>query len=156
MTRQIAAMRIHGSCAARDGVGVLLVGPPGSGKSDLTLRLLDRAFTLVADDQVEIDDMIACPPVMLAGLLEVRGLGIVRLPYVAPVRLALCVRLGAPATRLPERARICALGLPEIDLDPNGVSAAQRVELALDCVLGSRTQLAGAFERVGTKRQAPS
>ena len=52
-------MQIHGSCASRDGNGVLLIGPPGAGKSDLVLRLLARGFDLVADDRVDIEDGVA-------------------------------------------------------------------------------------------------
>ena len=54
-------MQIHGSCASRAGDGVLLIGPPGAGKSDLLLRLLARGFDLVADDRVDIVDGIARP-----------------------------------------------------------------------------------------------
>ena len=97
-------MQIHGSCASRDGDGVLLIGPPGAGKSDLLLRLLARGFALVADDRVEIGMAWPGRPA-LAGLLEVRGLGIVRLPHVAAARLALVVELGARAARLPMAAR---------------------------------------------------
>ena len=84
-------MQMHGSCAARAEAGVLLLGPPGSGKSDLVLRLLDRGFALVADDRVE-STTFGSAPSALAGLLEVRGLGIVRLPYLSSCRLALVVR----------------------------------------------------------------
>src|SRR5690349_23777295 len=102
-------MQIHGSCASRTGEGVLLTGPPGAGKSDLLLRLLSRGFDLVADDRVEIADGVARPARDLAGLLEVSGLGIVRLPHVASARLALVVELGDHAARLPEPARYTAL-----------------------------------------------
>ncbi len=80
---ECAVMQIHGSCACRAGDGVLLIGSPGAGKSDLVLRLLARGFDLVADDRVDIVDGMARPVPALAGLLEVRGLGIVRLAYVA-------------------------------------------------------------------------
>jgi HPr kinase/phosphorylase len=141
-----AYQRLHASCAARDGHGVLVVGPPGSGKSDLVLRLLGRGFDLVADDQVEVGDGAARPPSSLAGLLEVRGLGIVRLPHVAPARLALIVRLGDDSpVRLPEPERDDEFGLPVLRLDPRGASAADRVALALDCALGRVSQIAGAF-----------
>ena len=137
-------MHMHASCAARDGHGVLLLGPPGSGKSDLLLRLLSHHFTLVADDQVEVRDNHACPPGALAGLLEVRGLGILRLPYTAPVRLTLAVGMGA-GDRLPHPARHAATGLPLVMVDPAQSSAAARVGLALDCALGRTTQVAGVF-----------
>lgn len=135
---------VHGSCAARDGAAVLVLGPPGSGKSDLVLRLLGRGFTLVADDQVVVRDGIASAPEPLAGLLETRGLGIVRLPHVA-ARLALVVELGMPADRLPEPVIDPDFGLPMIRLDPSAISAADRVILALDCALGRVRQVAGAF-----------
>jgi HPr kinase/phosphorylase len=138
-------MHIHGSCASRTGDGVLLIGPPGAGKSDLLLRLLARGFELVADDQVEIEDGVARPMPALAGLLEVRGLGIVRLPHAASTRLALAIRLAADAARLPGVARHEALDLPLATVDPWLASAPERVVLALDCALGRVTQVAGAF-----------
>src|SRR5271166_5120787 len=135
-------MQIHGSCASRSGGGVLLIGPPGAGKSDLLLRLLARGFDLVADDRVDIVDGIARP---VPGLLEVRGLGIVRLPHVASVRLALVVELAAPTVRLPAPRRYDLLDLPLTLIDPQAASAPERVALALDCALGCVTQIAGAF-----------
>ena len=138
-------MQIHGSCACRGAAGVLLIGPPGAGKSDLLLRLLSRGFNLVADDRVEVVDGVAQPVPSLAGLLEVRGLGIVRLPYTAPTRLALAVRLAAGEARLPGSARYEALDLPLATVDPWTASAPERVALALDCAQGLVTQVAGAF-----------
>jgi HPr kinase/phosphorylase len=141
-------MQIHGSCAARDGMGVVLLGAPGAGKSDLLLRLLDGGFALVADDRVEIEHGIARAPQALAGLLEVRGLGILRLPFVAEARLALAVELTPHppiGERLPEPRRHPTLDLPLVTIDPRAASAAARVGLALDCALGRIGQVAGAF-----------
>jgi HPr kinase/phosphorylase len=136
-------MQIHASCAARDGRGVLLTGAPGSGKSDLLLRLLDHGFDLVADDRVEIDRGQAAPPPSLAGLLEVRGLGIFRMPFTAPVPIALAVELRR-GERLPSPARH-ALGIPLVTVDPELASAPARIRLALACACGLAEQLAGAF-----------
>ncbi len=138
------AIRLQGTCVARDGAGVLLLGPSGAGKSDLALRLLARGFDLVADDQVVVEDGAASPTASLAGLLEVRGLGIVRLPHASPARLALAVALGE-AERLPEPARHGPLGLPLVRVRPEAASAPERVALALDCALGRVSQVAGAF-----------
>ena len=138
-------MLIHGSCASRDGDGVVLIGPAGSGKYDQLLRLLARGFDLVADDQVEITDGIARAPAALAGLLEVRGFGIVRRNFVPSARLALVVELGAIASRLPVPDWNDRLGLPTIRLDASTASAPERVALALDCAIGRVTQVVGAF-----------
>ena len=136
---------MHGSCVAKDGDAILLVGPSGSGKSDLALRLLSRGFELVADDQVDINDGIASSPAELAGLLEVRGLGIMRLPYRSTARLGLIVELDGRADRLPVPARHPDLRLPIVRIDATAASAPDKVALALDCALGRVGQVAGAF-----------
>ena len=137
-------MLVHASCAARDGAGVLLLGPSGAGKSDLLLRLIDRGFSLVADDQVLIDGLNATPPAALAGLLEVRGLGLLRLPYAAPAKLALAVSL-RPGERLPWPRRYEDVDLPMVLLDPWPASAPLLVELALDAARGGASFVTGAF-----------
>ena len=136
---------LHGRCVSRDGDAVLVVGPPGCGKSDLVLRLLSRGFELVADDQVEIADGVAACPAALAGLLEVRGLGIVRLPYRDHARLALVVDLDGPVERLPLPQLHPELRVPVVRIDANAASAPDKVALALDCALGRVGQVAGAF-----------
>jgi HPr kinase/phosphorylase len=140
-----SSVRLHGTCVARDGAGVLIVGPSGSGKSDLALRLLSRGFDLVADDQVEIEDNLASPPARLAGLLEVRGFGILQNTYVSRVDLKVVISLLAISDRLPEPERHPMLDLPVVHIDASAASAPDRVILALDCALGLRSQLAGGF-----------
>jgi HPr kinase/phosphorylase len=137
--------RLHGSCVSKDGNAVLVVGPPGSGKSDLALRLLSRGFELVADDQVDIEDGIASSPSEIAGLLEARGLGIVRLPYRARARLALIIELDGQSDRLPMPHRHPELDLPVVRIDASAPSAPEKVALALDCAIGRVSQVAGAF-----------
>ncbi len=141
-------MRMHGSCAARNGAGVILLGAPGSGKSELLLRLIQRDFVLVADDQIDVDDdaMARAPP-PLAGLLEVRGLGILRLPCLDAARLVLAVRLRQPddTPRLPRPQRLASPDLPLVCLDPRRPSAVEFVSLALSCALGQVRQVSGAF-----------
>jgi HPr kinase/phosphorylase len=141
-------MRLTASCAARAyGNGfdaALLLGPPGAGKSDLLARLLQEGWVLVADDQVIIEDGIASAPPIIAGLLELRGLGIFSLPHIAaPLRLA--IRLGTPPARLPEPATHEPTGLPLVTIDPHEASATARAALALDAACGRLTQRAGAF-----------
>jgi HPr kinase/phosphorylase len=139
------SQRVHGSCAAKGGNAVLVIGPSGSGKSDLVLRLIARGFELVSDDQVNVDSGVASPPPAIAGLLEVRGLGIMRLPFDPSARLRLVVDLGGHAERLPHPAVHRELGLPLMHLDAGAASAPDRVAMALDCLLGRTEQVAGAF-----------
>ena len=88
---------------------MLITGPSGSGKSDLALRLLDRGFTLVSDDQTIVkrdgDRLIATAPPTIAGKLEIRGIGIVEMERVDNVPVALIVELTSDIQRLPDDSR---------------------------------------------------
>jgi HPr kinase/phosphorylase len=136
-------LTLHGSAAARHGAGVLLLGPSGAGKSDLLLRLIQDGFSLIADDQVRVTGLLAAPPDALAGLVEVRGLGLVGFPHTkAPLVLAVAFGLGE---RLPKPESFPDLDLPLIHVDAGAVSASFRISLALDCLLGRVAMAAGAF-----------
>ena len=72
---------VHGVLLRVHGLGVLLTGPSGIGKSVLALELLARGHALVADDAVEIrrgatGRLTGQAPPLLRGFIEVRGLGI--------------------------------------------------------------------------------
>jgi serine kinase of HPr protein (carbohydrate metabolism regulator) len=147
---------IHASCVEIDGSAALLRGAPGSGKSDLALRLIDSGARLVADDQVEVvairGELIASAPDTIAGLVEVRGLGLVRLPdakFTPRARLSLVIDLGpsAAVARLPEAAAVTIEGvtLPLLVLAPFEASAPAKVRLALADVV--RVPTAGRRQR---------
>ena len=138
-------LQVHGTCVVLAKTGVLLCGPSGSGKSDLALRLVDDGASLVADDRVDIvrraGALWASAPASLAGLLEVRGIGIVRLDGRAGrcakrARLGLVVDLTdrARIERLPESAtrEFHGLGLPRIEIDPWTASAPAKLRLAAE------------------------
>jgi serine kinase of HPr protein (carbohydrate metabolism regulator) len=136
---EAAHVRLHATCVQLGGVGVVLLGASGAGKSDLALRLIDAGALLVADDQLEVEaaptGLLGRPAARLAGLLEVRGLGILRLPYCRVSPLGLVVELDAatPAPRLPEPSTYPILGieLRRLRLDPRQASAPAKVRLAL-------------------------
>lgn len=138
-TRRLSAETVHASSVAIDGRAVLITGPSGAGKSDLTLRLLDRGFTLVSDDQTivrrEGDRLIASAPPSIAGRLEIRGIGIVDMEAVDDVSVALLVELTSDIQRLPDDKRerpLLGVALPLISIDAMAASAASKVALALD------------------------
>ncbi|OSZ72216.1 RNase adaptor protein RapZ [Sphingomonas sp. IBVSS1] len=131
-----AAPTIHATAVARDGRAVLLLGPAGSGKSDLALRLVAAGWQLVADDRVvltrEGERLLASAPARLAGLIEVRGVGIVPEPTHNAV-VALALDLGRAPARLPEADWIGFHGVsvPLFGFDPFGESAVERAGRAL-------------------------
>ncbi|WP_448581567.1 HPr kinase/phosphorylase [Thermaurantiacus sp.] len=137
----MTSTRVHATAIATPAGGLLLLGPPGSGKSDLGLRLVEAGSILVADDQVLLaaaaDGLVATSPPRLAGLLEVRGIGLVRLPFVrqAPIRLAL--DLAAPPQRLPAppdgwpRRAFAGVALPVLAFNPFEASAPAKALAAL-------------------------
>ncbi len=137
---RLSAESLHASAVAINGRAVLLTGPSGSGKSDLALRLLDRGFTLVSDDQTIVrkdgDRLLASSPPNIAGKLEVRGIGIVEIERVDNVPLALIVELTSnQIQRLPDDSRerpILGVKLPLVTIDALTASAPSKVALALD------------------------
>jgi len=108
------ASTIHASAVLIGARAVLIQGPSGSGKSRLALALLQAArqgalpfACLVADDRAQVEAahgrVLVRPAPALAGLIEVRGLGIRRLPYEPLAVVGLLTELGLAATdRLPD------------------------------------------------------
>ena len=130
---------VHATAVAIEGSAVLLRGPSGSGKSDLALRLIDGGAMLVADDRVVLSrrgrEVVAEAPPAIAGRLEVRGFGIVRLCHAGPAPLRLVVELTPQdeVERLPKAAETVLLGVavPVMNLAPFEASAPAKLRLAL-------------------------
>lgn len=137
---RLSAETLHCSTVAKDGRAVLITGPSGSGKSDLTLRLIDRGYDLVSDDQTVIkkdgERIIASAPPTIAGKLEVRGIGIVEMERVDSAPVALIVELtSSEIQRLPDDSRerpLLGIKVPLVSVDAMTASAPSKVALALD------------------------
>jgi HPr kinase/phosphorylase len=132
--------QIHASCVAINGVGVIIRGPSGSGKSDLALRLIDEGATLVADDYcnltAENGRLIVTPPQTIAGKIEVRGYGIITLPLCSSVAAGLVVDLMPhdEIERMPEET-MCTLEhvtLRRLVLNGFAASSPAKIRLVLD------------------------
>ena len=139
MNIRLSSEMLHASTVSLDGRAVMITGPSGSGKSDLALRLLDRGFILVSDDQTIVrrtgSRLIAAAPPTIRGKLEIRGVGIVDMAHVEDVPVALVVELTSDIRRLPDDSRerpILGIGVPLISVDAMTASAPSKVAVALD------------------------
>ena len=149
--RQVTGPELHATCVSVMGMGVLLLGPSGSGKSDLALRLIDQAGgadVLVADDRVLVElcngRLTGRAPQALRGRLEVRGLGVVAVPYQDQAEIELAVSLKEEAgDRIPDFDRqvfdVCGSKVPCLILNAFEASAPAKVRAMV------RAMTEGAF-----------
>jgi len=132
---------VHASCVAVEGCGLLILGPSGAGKSSLALQIIGLGGQLVADDRVvlrpQVGQLIASAAQGLAGLVEARGLGLMRLGFVeqAPVVLVADLAQSSPS-RLPQP---CDIQITDVALPL--IRAANRPNVAYEAM---------ALLRVGT------
>ena len=131
--------QLHASCVAVADQGILICGPSGTGKSDLALRLIDDGADLVADDRVDISckngQLLASAPENIKGLIEVRGLGLVKVRARTEAVITLVIELKNRHSieRVPVKdfAEIEGVKIPKIELDPFDISALAKIRLIL-------------------------
>jgi hypothetical protein len=131
-------LQLHATCVSLSGAGVLLRGAPGSGKSDLALRLIEAGGTLVADDLCEIQrqgdrllaDLPAAVDACFRGRIELRGLGFLTLAYAGATPLVLVADL-QPGSKAAQAAEAPFFGIvvPAVVLDPFQASAVAKLHL---------------------------
>lgn len=138
MARALSSETLHATSVAIDGRAVLLCGHSGSGKSDLALRLIDRGAALCSDDYTMLDrvdgKLLASSPATITGKIEVRGIGVVDMPHMEDIEVALLVDLTNDVERMPvdpSFRSIAGVNIPVIRLAPFEASAPIKVELAL-------------------------
>ena len=131
--------RIHSTSVVIDDNGVLILGDSGSGKSDLALRLIDNGATLISDDisicrKNSNDIYLYCPP-EIKGLLEVREIGIITVPFVERIKLRLVVNLKSNNNeRFPKDSffRILGIKVPIINIEGKNSSAVAKIKVKLN------------------------
>ena len=136
---------VHGTTVDIGGTAILLRGPSGSGKSDLALRLMDGGAVLVSDDQTRLlsknQKIYASAPDTIAGLIEVRGVGLLRVPHHDDVALGLVVDLSEPdnVERLPspQNTNYLSIDTPLLHLAPFEASTPAKIKYWLGCQLES-------------------
>lgn len=134
----VSSETLHVSCVAIGDRAVLIEGRSGAGKSDLALRLIDRGARLVSDDYTLVvrdgQALLATAPTAIAGKIEVRGIGIMALPHVERVPVALLVELRDDVERMPldmPVRTIAGVKVPVIAIEGHYASAPIKVEMAL-------------------------
>ena len=133
------SLNIHASCVNIKNKGVLFLGVSGSGKSDLSLRLIaNHKAKLVADDRVDIkskgNKIIASSPENLFGLIEVRGIGIIKQKAKKNSFIDLVVNLTQEKIeRMPDILyyEILDQKIPLININPFEQSASAKILAAL-------------------------
>lgn len=136
---------LHASCVEWGSDGILICGKSGAGKSDLCLRLIDSGAKLVADDQTEIKNesgrLTAICPASLQGMLEIRGIGIVRKPFIpkTEIKLKLDLRTDEKIDRMPLPATevLEGINIPVFTLDPFEASALPKIKTYLKILNGT-------------------
>ena len=131
--------RIHSTSVVIDDNGVLILGDSGSGKSDLALRLIDNGATLISDDisicRKNLNSIyLYCPP-EIKGLLEVREIGIITVPFVERIKLRLVVNLKSNNNeRFPKDSsfRILGIKIPLINIEGKNSSAVAKIKVKLN------------------------
>ena len=131
--------RIHSTSVVIDDNGVLILGDSGSGKSDLALRLIDSGATLISDDisicrKSSNNIYLHCPP-EIKGLLEVREIGIITVPFVERIKLRLVVNLKSNNNeRFPKDSsfRILGIKIPLINIEGKNSSAVAKIKVKLN------------------------
>ena len=135
---------IHATCVELNGYGVLITGASGSGKSDLALRLIEnKKAILVSDDRTDIaiknGILTASCPKNIEGLLEVRGIGLIQMPFKREASVKLIVEASLPSEidRLPDASfeTIEGCRIPSLKLDLLTPSAPDKVVVKLKTLL---------------------
>ena len=131
--------RLHATSVAMEDNGVAIFGDPGSGKSDLALRLIDSGATLISDDITVFSKLEKNINLFgienTKGLLEVREVGIITVPYIEGIKLKLVVRLTDKLIeRIPKKNQINLLGLkfPKLEINGKNSSSVAKIKVKLN------------------------
>jgi HPr kinase/phosphorylase len=130
---------IHATSVVFCGRGLLLCGKSGAGKSDLALRIMDAGGSLISDDYTNLivkdGQLFGSPPEPIKGLIEVRGIGLLKVPFINSARMDVVVMCEShgPIERLPGALTTTIEGilLKQISLNPFESSAVAKLRAFL-------------------------
>ena len=131
--------RVHSSAIVLEDNGILIIGDSGSGKSDLALRLIDSGATLISDDiticEKKKNLIYLSAPSEIKGLLEVREVGIITVPFVDGIILRMIVKLEAGGLeRIPQKNNYKIFGqkIPMLTINGKNSSSVVKVKVKLN------------------------
>jgi len=129
----------HSTSVVIEDCGIMIIGCSGCGKSDLALRLIDSGATLISDDvticKKRKNGIFLYSPKETKGLLEVREIGIITVPFTENVKLSLLVELiDKEGERMPKRTKNILLGvkIPKIQIFGKNPSSVAKVKFKLN------------------------
>ena len=130
---------VHSTSVVLDDNGILITGDSGSGKSDLALRLIDNGATLISDDvticKKKLDHILLSCPNNTKGLLEVREVGIITVPFVEKIKLRMIVKLMKNKLKRFPKKKFCKfLGfkIPLLIIDGHNPSSVIKIKVMLN------------------------
>jgi len=131
--------RVHSTSVVIEDAGVMIIGKSGSGKSDLALRLIDSGATLISDD-ITICETIGksiflFSPNETKGLLEVREIGIMTVPYIENIKLTLLVELDEEEScRFPKKnfTKLMNIKIQKIKIQGKNSSSVAKIKLKIN------------------------
>lgn len=119
---------LHASAVSYKNNGVLIIGPSGSGKSELCAELLALGAELIGDDHITLftqadkDGLWAKAPDTLKGLIELRYIGIIKAKFISKVQIHLVINLAqTPQKRMPNTKYISLIGQNIVQIDAKGL-----------------------------------
>ena len=131
--------RLHATSVAIEDNGVAIFGESGSGKSDLALRLIDSGATLISDDITlfsKLDKNIDLYSIeKTKGLLEVREIGLITVPYIEAVKLRLVVKLkesNLERVLVNKQESILGIKFPKIEINRKNPSSVAKIKVKLN------------------------
>ena len=131
--------KVHSTSVVIEDAGVMITGKSGFGKSDLALRLIDSGATLISDDVTICekigDSIFLFPPNETKGLLEVREIGIMTVPYIENIKLSLLVELvETEIDRLPQKsfAKLLNIKIKKIKIQGRNSSSVAKIKLKIN------------------------
>ena len=131
--------RVHSTSVVIEDAGVMITGKSGFGKSDLALRLIDSGATLISDDvticETVGNSIFLFPPNEIRGLLEVRELGIMTVPYIENIKLSLVVELvEKEIDRLPQQSftNLLNIKIQKIKIQGKNSSSVAKIKLKIN------------------------